>query len=277
MRVQAPPQDQQTVIYERPRARPFQRKQREDGKCDHLTPGSDIHLSIETLATAQLNNGHEACEILNQNVLGQVLKTELHNPRHNFNACLQVQSSNQRNPLNHMGISALLAIVYDAWKKSHAKILDGTEKTVINFIIRLILTNQVDQDLLFRRLAKSNAKLEASTASSDRIPKRTKRQKAQAKAKAKKPRSPSPSLSGDDDDDDDLSPDDSYLKVDDEDDDDDDDTLDVEVVRTPVPKPKPKSKPKTTAEKGLKTPPPRKSLEADLKDAAARRAANREI
>ena len=247
-------------------------------KCLHLDPESDIYLNIETLATVQRNSGHKATEILTQHALGKELKSETGNSRHKFNACMQVQSSNPRNPLNHMGLSALFAIVYDAWKKTHAKLLDEQEKTATNFVIRLIQSNEIDPDLLFRRLAKINARQDSSMAPSDRIPKRSKRQKAQAKGKgkAKRPKSPTSSLSGDDnvDDDDFLSADDTSSKGGNEDGDDDDDS-DVEIIATPAPKPKAKSNSKTATKKCAATPPVRKSLEADLKKAAAKRAANR--
>ena len=42
-----------------------------------------------------------------------------------------------------MGLAALFAILNDSWKKTHPKILDGTETTVTNFIVRLVLANEV--------------------------------------------------------------------------------------------------------------------------------------
>ncbi len=139
VRVQAqPPEPQQAVVFERPQARQFQRKAKGDGKtkCLHLDPESDIYLNIETLAVVQRNSGLKASEILTQHALGKELKSETGNPRHKFNACIQVQSSNPRNCLNHMGLSSLFAIVHDSWKKTHAKLLDEQEKTATNFVIR---------------------------------------------------------------------------------------------------------------------------------------------
>ena len=281
VRVQAqPPPEPQTVVFERPQARQFQRKAKGDGntKCIHLNPESDVYLNIETLAVVQRNSGHKASEILTQHELGKELKSETGNPRHKFNACIQVQSSNPRNCLNHMGLSSLFAIVHDSWKKTHAKLLDEQEKTATNFVIRLIQDNEINQDLHFRRLAKINSRQDSSMAPSDRIPKRSKRQKAQAKGKgkAKRPKSPTSSLSGDDnvDDDDFLSADDTSSKGGNEDGDDDDNS-DVEVIATPAPKPKAKTTSKPATKTGVPTPPVRKSLDADLRKAAAKRAANR--
>ena len=128
MRVQAP-QDQPPVFYPRSQARPYQRKPKED-KCDHVTPGSDIHLTIDTLTSAQLNAGREPIEILRAVELGQILKSENRNPRQKYCPVIQVQTSSIKSPLNHMGLSALFAIVYDSWKKTHAKLLNGTETLV---------------------------------------------------------------------------------------------------------------------------------------------------